>query len=141
MDMLTISGYVAAVVAALWAFGFVTSYASAKGTNSTDVSIQLRVAGDPEALRPIRFCLAEKLSQLPDVKVAAAATDGTRFIVDIVAAKKRHQEIRKPRGSGELSFGAIPTSLQGRRGCGSSIDEHPILYAASAARGRSGPVL
>ena len=91
--MRTIRGYVAAVVAALLAFGFLTSYASAKGTNSTDVVIQLRVAGDLEALRPIRSCLAEKLSQMPDVKVAAVPTDGTRFIVDIVAAKDATKKI------------------------------------------------
>ena len=65
--MRAIRGYVAAVVVALLAFGFVTSYASAKGTNSTDVIIQLRVAGDVEALPPVRSCLADKLSQMPDV--------------------------------------------------------------------------
>ena len=91
--MRTIRGYVAAVVAALWAFGFLTSNASAKGTNSTDVVIQLRVAGNLEALRPIRSCLAEKLSQMPDVKVAAVPTDGMRFIVDIVAAKNATNKI------------------------------------------------
>ena len=91
--MRTIRGYVAALVAALWAFGFLTSYASAKGTNSTDVIIQIRVAGDLGALRPIRSCVAEKLSQMPDVKVAATPTDGTRFIVDIVAAKNATKKI------------------------------------------------
>ena len=91
--MRTIRGYVAAVVAALWAFGLLTSYASANGTNTTDVIIQLRVAGDIEALRPIRSCLAEKLSQMPDVKVAAAATEGMRFIVDIVAAKNATKKL------------------------------------------------
>jgi hypothetical protein len=93
MDMRAIRGYVAAVVAALLAFGFVTSYASAKGTNSTDVIIQLRVAGDVEALPPFRSCLADKLSQMPDVKVATASTDGARFVVDIVAAKNTNQKI------------------------------------------------
>ena len=90
--MRAIRGYVAAVVAALLAFGFVTSYASAKGTNSTDVIIQLRVAGDVEALPPVRSCLADKLSQMPDVKVATASTDGARFVVDIVAAKNTNQK-------------------------------------------------
>src|SRR5437660_4271219 len=92
VDMRAIRGYVAAVVAALLAFGFVTSYASAKGTNSTDVIIQLRVAGDVEALPPVRSCLADKLSQMPDVKVATASTDGARFVVDIVAAKNTNQK-------------------------------------------------
>jgi len=91
--MRAIRGYVAAVVAALLAFGFVTSYASAKGTNSTDVIIQLRVAGDVEALPPVRSCLADKLSQMPDVKVATASTDGARFVVDIVAAKNTNQKL------------------------------------------------
>ena len=89
--MRSIRGYVAAVVAALLAFGFVTSYASAKGTNSTDVIIQLRVAGDVEALPPVRSCVADKL--MPDVKVATASTDGARFVVDIVAAKNTNQKI------------------------------------------------
>ena len=91
--MRSIRGYVGAVVAALLAFGFVTSYASAKGTNSTDVIIQLRVAGDVEALPPVRSCVADKLSQMPDVKVATASTDGARFVVDIVAAKNTNQKI------------------------------------------------
>ena len=90
--MRSIRGYVAAVVAALLALGFPTSYASAKGTNSTDVIIQLRVAGDVEALPPVRSCLADKLSQMPDVKVATASTDGARFVVD-VAAKNTNKKI------------------------------------------------
>ena len=91
--MRSIRGYGAAVVAALLAFGFITSYASAKGTNSTDVIIQLRVAGDVEALPPVRSCLADKLSQMPDVKVATASTDGARFVVDIVAAKNTNKKM------------------------------------------------
>ena len=91
--MRAIRGYVAAVVASLLAFGFITSYASAKGTNSTDVIIQLRVAGDVEALPPVRSCLADKLSQMPDVKVATASTDGARFVVDVVAAKNTNKKI------------------------------------------------
>src|ERR1700732_1697939 len=93
MEMRAIRGYIAAAVATLLAFGFVTSYASAKGTNSTDVIIQLRVAGDVEALPPVRSCLADKLSQMPDVRVATASTDGTRFVVDIVAAKNANKKI------------------------------------------------
>jgi hypothetical protein len=93
MDMRAIRGYAATVVAAFLAFGFLTFHAYAKGTDSTDVVIQLRVAGDIEALRPIRSCLAEKLSQMPDVKIVAASTDGTRFIVDIVAAKSATKKI------------------------------------------------
>jgi len=93
MDMRAIRGFVAAVVAALLALGFLTSYASAKGTNSTDVIIQLRLAGDVEALPPIRSCLADRLSQMPDVKVATESTDGARFVVDIVAGKNVNKKI------------------------------------------------
>jgi hypothetical protein len=86
-------GYVAAVVAALLAFGLFTFYAYAEGANGTDVIIQLRETGDIEAVSPIRSCLADKLSQMPDVKVAAVPTDGVRFIVDIVAAKNDTKKI------------------------------------------------
>ncbi len=94
--MRAIRGFVAAVVAALLALGFLTShtsYASAKDTNSTDVIIRLRLAGDVEALPPIRSCLADRLSQMPDVKVAAVSTDGARFVVDIVAAKNANKKL------------------------------------------------
>jgi hypothetical protein len=91
--MRALRGYFMAVVSALLPFGFVTFCASAKATNSTDVIIQLRVAGDVATLRPIRACLGEKLSQMPDVKVATASTDGTRFVVDIVAAKNANKKM------------------------------------------------
>jgi hypothetical protein len=93
MDMPAIRGYVAAVLAALLALGFFTSCAYAEGTDSTDVIIQLRLAGDIEALSPIRSCLADKLSQMPDVKVATVPTDGVRFVVDVVAAKNDSKKI------------------------------------------------
>ena len=91
--MPAIRGYVAAVVAALLALGSFTSYASAQGTNRTDVIIQLRLAGDADAVPLIRSCLADELSQMPDVKVATVPTDGVQFIVDIVAAKKANEKI------------------------------------------------
>ena len=91
--MRAIRGHIAAVVAALLALGSLTSYASAKATNSTDVIIQLRLAGDVEALPSIRSCLADKLSQMPDVKIATVSTDGVRFIVDIVAAKNANKKM------------------------------------------------
>src|SRR6267142_6265186 len=84
--MRAIRGYTAAIVAALTASGLLTFQTPAKATNSTDVIIQLRLAGDVGALPPIRSCLAEKLSQMPDVKVATTSTEGTRFVVDVVAA-------------------------------------------------------
>jgi hypothetical protein len=91
--MRALRGYLTAVVSALLPFGFVAFCASAKATNSTDVIIQVRVAGDVATLRPIRACLIEKLSQMPDVKVATASTGGTRFVVDIVAAKNANKKM------------------------------------------------
>jgi hypothetical protein len=88
MEMRASRGY---VVAALLTLGFLKPYASAKSTSSTDVIIQLRLGGDVGALPPIRSCLAEKLSQMPDVKVATALTEGTRFVVDVVAAKNANK--------------------------------------------------
>jgi DNA-binding winged helix-turn-helix (wHTH) protein len=94
VDMLVITRSVAAVLAAFLAFGSFTLHASAaQGTNGTDVIIQLRQTGDIEALSPIRSCLADKLSQMPDVKVATVPTDGVRFIVDIVAARNDNKKI------------------------------------------------
>jgi hypothetical protein len=85
--------YVFAVIAALLALGFFTLYAHADGINGTDVIVQLRQTGDFEALVPIRSCLADKLSQMPDVKVTTVPIDGVRFIVDIVAAKNDSKKI------------------------------------------------
>ena len=93
IDMRVIRGYIAVVVAVLQAFGFSAFDASAKAVDSTDVIVQLRVGGDTEASRPIRSCLAEKLSRMPDVKVADASTDGTRFVVDVVAAKGANKKV------------------------------------------------
>jgi hypothetical protein len=91
--MRAIRGNIASVVAALAASGLLIFETSAKANNSTDLIIQLRVAGDTEALRPIRSCLTEKLSQMPDVKVASVSTDGTRFVVDVVATKNAKKKI------------------------------------------------
>ena len=83
----------AAVAAALLAFSLFTFNAYAEGTDRTDVIIQLRQTGDVRALSPIGSCLADKLSQMPDVKVATVPTDGVRFIVDIVAAENANKKI------------------------------------------------
>jgi hypothetical protein len=91
--MLSIRGFRATATVALLALSCAVPCASARETNSTDVIVQLRLAGDTEALPPIRSCLAEKLSQMPDVKVATASTEGARFIVDIVAAKNATKKI------------------------------------------------
>jgi hypothetical protein len=90
---LAIGRYGAALIAALLGLGFFTSYVSAQGANGTDVIIQLRLAGDAEALPPIKSCLTDKLTQMPDVKVATAPTDGARFVVDVVAAKNANKKI------------------------------------------------
>jgi hypothetical protein len=90
--MRAIRGYVVVIVAALLTY-LPTFYASAKATSSTDLVVQLRVAGDNEVLHLIRSCLAEKLSRMPDVKIATASTDGTRFVVDIVAAKNAYKKV------------------------------------------------
>ncbi len=91
--MQALRGYVAAVAAALLTFGSFTVYAYAEGTDGTDVIIQLQQTGDIEAFSPIRSCLTDKLSKMPDVKVATVPTDGVRFIVDIVAAKNDSKKI------------------------------------------------
>src|SRR4029077_6646128 len=91
MDMRAIRGDAAAIFLALLALFM--SGASAQGTKGPDVIIRLRLAGDGVALPPIRSCLVDKLSQMPDVKVATVPTDGIRFIVDIVAAKNAEENI------------------------------------------------
>jgi hypothetical protein len=90
--MLSIKGF-GLTAAALLPLSCFTSYASSEETNSTDVIIELRLAGDVEATPPIRSCLADKLSQMPDVKVTTASTEGARFVVDIVAAKDATRKI------------------------------------------------
>jgi hypothetical protein len=91
--MLSIKGFGLTAAAALLPLSCLTSHASAEETNSTDVIIELRLGGDVEALPPIRSCLADKLSQMPDVKVTTASTEGARFVVDIVAAKNATRKI------------------------------------------------
>jgi hypothetical protein len=87
------SSRVVACAIALAAIVTVTPPAAAQGTGGADVVIRLRLAGDRATLPPIRSCLVDKLSQMPDVKVATAPTVGARFIVDIVAAKAAGENI------------------------------------------------
>lgn len=77
----------AAITAAVLALRLLIPGAFAQGTHGSDVIIQLRVSGNPETLVPVRTCVAGKLSQMPDVKIGTAPTDGVRFIVDIVVTK------------------------------------------------------
>jgi hypothetical protein len=80
MDMRAIRGDAAAIFLAL--LTLFMSGASAQGTKGPNVIIRLRLAGESVALPPIRSCLVDKLSQMPDVKVATMPTDGARFIVE-----------------------------------------------------------
>ena len=91
--MLSIRGFGLTAAAALLPLNCSTSDASAEATNSTDVIIELRLAGDVEALPSIRSCLADKLSEMPDVKVTTTSTEGARFVVDILAAKNDTKKI------------------------------------------------
>lgn len=89
--MRAIRGDAAAIFLAL--LTLFMSGASAQGTKGPNVIIRLRLAGESVALPPIRSCLVDKLSQMPDVKVATMPTDGARFIVDIVASKSTDENI------------------------------------------------
>jgi hypothetical protein len=77
------NNYVGAAVGALIGFGTLVSVAAV----TNDVIIRLRLSGESETLSPLRSCLVERLSQMPDTKVAVVPTDGARFIVDIVVTK------------------------------------------------------
>jgi hypothetical protein len=81
--MLKIRGWRRTIVAMLAAVSASLCDASAQGTHGPSVIIRLRLAGDPEAIPPIRACVAESLSKMPDVKIVTTPTDGVRFIVDL----------------------------------------------------------
>ena len=85
--MPTIRASIATVAVVLLALGSVGSEALAQGTKGPNVLIRLRLAGDAATLPPVRSCLADKLSQMPDVKVASVPTEGVRFVVDTVVVK------------------------------------------------------
>jgi hypothetical protein len=90
--MLSMKGLGLTAAAALLLSCF-RSYAFSDEANSTDVIIELRLSGATEALPPIRSCLADKLSPMPDVKVTTASPEGARLIVDIVAEKNATRKI------------------------------------------------
>jgi hypothetical protein len=85
--MRAIGNAAAAILVVLLVLAWSLSDAAAQGTKGSNVIIRLRLAGDTSALPPVRSCLIDKLSQMPDVKVVTAPAEGVRFIVDIVAAK------------------------------------------------------
>jgi hypothetical protein len=87
IEMPRLRGWLSTIVATLAVLNVLLCDASAQGTQGANVIIRLRLAGDPEAILPIRSCLAESLSKMPDVKVVTTPTDGVRFIVDLVTAK------------------------------------------------------
>src|SRR5882672_8316070 len=64
-----IVGGLAAVIIALAAPRASVDSALAQKASGTDVIIRLRLSGDSTVLAPIRSCLADRLSQMPDVKV------------------------------------------------------------------------
>jgi hypothetical protein len=83
----------AMATAAILALGLFMSDASSQGSQGADVIIRLRLSGETEALVPLRTCVAGKLSQMPDVKVANVSTEGVRFVVDIVVSKHADDNI------------------------------------------------
>jgi hypothetical protein len=82
-----LKGWFSIVAAMLALLTALASDASAQGSNGPSVIIRLRLAGDAEAIPPIRSCLSESLAKMPDVKVVTTPTDGVRFIVDLMTAK------------------------------------------------------
>jgi hypothetical protein len=89
--MPAIGEYLATALAAIIVVGSLSFNAFAQGTTGTNVVIRLRLAGDADVLPPIRTCLVDKLSHMPDVKVATTPTEGVRFILDLVALKTANE--------------------------------------------------
>jgi hypothetical protein len=93
MKMPAVRVSIAAVAVALLALGSLGPEAFAQGNKGPNVLIRLRLAGDAAILPPVRSCLADKLSQMPDVKVATVPTEGVRFVVDTVVMKSADDTI------------------------------------------------
>jgi hypothetical protein len=87
MNSSAVSGYVARFAIALLMLGAFGCSVSAQGTTGPNVIILLRLTGDSGTLPHLRSCITARLSQMPDIEIATAPTDGVRFVVDIVAAK------------------------------------------------------
>lgn len=87
MNISKASRYFSAIVLALRVLASVIPGASGHGVSGVNVVILLRVTGDIRALPQMRSCLTSRLSQMPDVEITLAPTDGERFIVDIIAEK------------------------------------------------------
>jgi len=92
MNVSTVRGYVVAVAIAFLALGAFPSRASAQATAGSNIIILLRIA-DSGALPYLQSCLTSRLSKMPDTEVAAAPTDGVRFIVDIIATKRAVEDV------------------------------------------------
>jgi hypothetical protein len=88
IDMPTFRGFLSTMTIGLVAFCSFSFEAAAQGTHGPSVIIRLRLAGDSEVIPPIRSCLVDSLSKMPDVKVATTPTDGVRYIVDLVTARR-----------------------------------------------------
>jgi hypothetical protein len=80
-----------AAAAMFLALSWFASNGAAQGATGPNVIIRLRLSGDTEPLPAIRSCLADRLSQMPDVKVATTPIEGARFIIDLVAAKSANE--------------------------------------------------
>ena len=93
MNVSTVRGYVVAIASAFLALGAFPSGASAQATAGSNVIILLRIAGDSGALPYLQSCLTSRLSKMPDTEVAAAPTNGVRFIVDIIATKRAVEDV------------------------------------------------
>lgn len=50
-------------------------------------TVRVRASGTAELLPPLRSCVAEELSKLPEVKAVTAPAENIAFIVDLAAAK------------------------------------------------------
>jgi hypothetical protein len=87
VDMPIIRVGLATLLAGVLTLGAFSSNVSAQATTGTNVIIRLRLTGDADILPPIRACLVDKLSHMPDVEVATTPREGVRFIVDLIAAK------------------------------------------------------
>jgi hypothetical protein len=80
-------GYFPAAVSAFLMFASATLSAWGQGATGVNIILLLRLAGDNRALPQLGSCLNSKLLEMPDIEIAAAPSDGVRFIVDIIAEK------------------------------------------------------
>jgi hypothetical protein len=83
----------AVVIIALAGLRASVDCALAQKSSGADVIVRLRLSGDSTVLPAIRSCLADRLSEMPDVKVATSPITGARFIVDLIATKDAGESV------------------------------------------------